>query len=166
MKDILLLQNSCSFLTKFILLRYWVSAGYFQRALADGSGMIRTQMGTHSRSVMDALLETPCTITPRYYKCNSRLRSSETLVITQMSTGRSQRLATWSVVWPKVFCVQDMLLYFFFFITIIIIIINNVVDHKISSDHTGIFKSYLPIFSLGVRRLYVLWVYIQLLSGL
>jgi hypothetical protein len=58
-----------------------VSAGYFQRALADGSGMIRTQMGTHSRSIMDALLETPCTITPRYYKCNNRLRSSETLVI-------------------------------------------------------------------------------------
>jgi hypothetical protein len=29
------------------------------------------------------------------------------------------------------------------------------VDHKICSEHTGIFRSYLPIFSLGVQRLYV-----------
>jgi hypothetical protein len=48
----------------------------------------------------------------------------------------------------------------------IIIIINIMVDYKLCSDHIGIFKSQLPIFSLGVRRLYVRRVYIQLLCGL
>jgi hypothetical protein len=48
----------------------------------------------------------------------------------------------------------------------IINIINIMVDHKICSDHVGIFRNHLPIFSLGVRRLYVLWVYIQLLCGI
>jgi len=31
------------------------------------------------------------------------------------------------------------------------------VDHKICSDHIGLFKSHRPIFSLGVRRLYARW---------
>jgi hypothetical protein len=48
-----------------------------------------------------------------------------------------------------------------------IIIINNImVDHKICSDHVGIFRSHLTIFSLGVRRFYILWVNIQLLCGI
>jgi hypothetical protein len=46
------------------------------------------------------------------------------------------------------------------------IIINIMVDHKIYSDHIGIFRSHIPISSLGVRRLCVLWVYTQLLCGL
>jgi hypothetical protein len=46
------------------------------------------------------------------------------------------------------------------------LIINIMVDHKICSDHIGIFRSHLPIFSLGVRRLCVRWVYIQLLCGI
>jgi hypothetical protein len=47
-----------------------------------------------------------------------------------------------------------------------VIIIIIMVEHKIRSYHIGIFRSHLPIFSLGVRRLYVRCVYIQLLSGL
>jgi hypothetical protein len=40
-------QNSLPFLAKFLLLRLLgVSAGICQRALADKSGMIRTQTGT------------------------------------------------------------------------------------------------------------------------
>jgi hypothetical protein len=49
---------------------------------------------------------------------------------------------------------------------LIITIINIMVDHKICPDHIGIFRSHLPMFSLGVRRLYVRWVYILLLCGL
>jgi hypothetical protein len=41
-----------------------VSAGYCQRALVDGTGMIRTQMGKHNRSVMVAVYGTPCVIPP------------------------------------------------------------------------------------------------------
>jgi hypothetical protein len=48
----------------------------------------------------------------------------------------------------------------------IIIIINFMIDHKICSNHIGIFRRHLPIFSLGVHRLYALWVYIHLLCGL
>jgi hypothetical protein len=48
----------------------------------------------------------------------------------------------------------------------IIIIMIIIVDHKVCSDHIGTFRSHLPIFSLGVRRLYVIWVYIKLLYGL
>jgi hypothetical protein len=40
------------------------------------------------------------------------------------------------------------------------------VDHNLCSDHIGILRSHLPIFSLGVQRLYVQWVYIQLLCRL
>jgi hypothetical protein len=44
----------------------------------------------------------------------------------------------------------------YYIVIIIIIIINNVVvDHKICSDHTGICRRHLPIFSFGIRRLYV-----------
>jgi hypothetical protein len=41
-----------------------VSAGYYQRALVDESGMIRTQE-KHNRSVMVAVYGTPCAIPPR-----------------------------------------------------------------------------------------------------
>jgi hypothetical protein len=44
-------KNLRPFLAKFILLHYHMSAGYCQRALVDGSGIIRTQMGTHNRPV-------------------------------------------------------------------------------------------------------------------
>jgi hypothetical protein len=42
-----------------------VSAGNCQRALVDESGIIRTQMNTHNRSVMVAVLGTLCAIPPR-----------------------------------------------------------------------------------------------------
>jgi hypothetical protein len=42
-----------------------VSAGYCQRAVVDESGMIRTQLETHSRSEMVTVLGTPCMIPPR-----------------------------------------------------------------------------------------------------
>jgi hypothetical protein len=64
MKEILRVQNSRSFLAKFILLRYKEFAGYCQRALVDESGMIRTQKGTHKRSVMVAVYGTPSVIPP------------------------------------------------------------------------------------------------------
>jgi hypothetical protein len=41
-----------------------ISAGYCQIALVDGSGIIRTQMGTHNRSEVVAVLGTPCAIPP------------------------------------------------------------------------------------------------------
>jgi hypothetical protein len=45
--------NSWTFLAKFLpALLLGVSAGYCQRALVGKSGMIRTQMGKHNRSVM------------------------------------------------------------------------------------------------------------------
>jgi hypothetical protein len=50
---------------KFLLLHYEVSVGYCHRTLVDGSGMIRTQIGKHSRSVMVAVYDTPRAIPPR-----------------------------------------------------------------------------------------------------
>jgi hypothetical protein len=41
-----------------------VCAGYNQRGLLGESGMIRTQMGKHNRSVMVAVYGTPCVIPP------------------------------------------------------------------------------------------------------
>jgi hypothetical protein len=40
------------------------SAGNYQTALVDESGMIGTQMGTHNRSEMVVVLGTPCAIPP------------------------------------------------------------------------------------------------------
>jgi hypothetical protein len=58
-------QNSQTFLTKFLPASLLdVSAGYCQRALIGESGMIRAQMGKHSRSVMVAAYEIPCEIPP------------------------------------------------------------------------------------------------------
>jgi hypothetical protein len=49
MKEILSQQKSWTFLAKLLLaLLLDVSAGIFQRALVDESGMIRTQMGIHN----------------------------------------------------------------------------------------------------------------------
>jgi hypothetical protein len=48
MKEILRQQNSQTFFARFFLLRYYVSAGYCQKALVDESGIIRAQMGTHN----------------------------------------------------------------------------------------------------------------------
>jgi hypothetical protein len=45
MEEILLWQNSRTFLAKFLLHCYEVSDGHFQRALVDESGMIRTHDG-------------------------------------------------------------------------------------------------------------------------
>jgi hypothetical protein len=42
-----------------------VTAGYCQRALVDKSGMIRTQIGKHNRSVMVAVYGTSFMIPPR-----------------------------------------------------------------------------------------------------
>jgi hypothetical protein len=42
-----------------------VSTGYCRRALLGKSGMMRTLMGTHNRSVMIAVYGTPCAIPPR-----------------------------------------------------------------------------------------------------
>jgi hypothetical protein len=39
-----------------------VSAGYCRRAMVGESGMIRTQMGMHNRSVMVAVYGMPCVI--------------------------------------------------------------------------------------------------------
>jgi hypothetical protein len=39
-----------------------VSAGYFQKAVAGESGMIRTEMGMHNRSEMVAMYGKPCVI--------------------------------------------------------------------------------------------------------
>jgi hypothetical protein len=51
MTEILRLQNSRTFLAKLLPASLLgVSAGIYQRALMDRSGMIRTQMGTHHRS--------------------------------------------------------------------------------------------------------------------
>jgi hypothetical protein len=45
---------------------------------------------------------------------------------------------------------------------IIVIFINNIiVYHMILSSYIGIYRNHLHIFSYGVRRLCVLWVYIQ-----
>jgi hypothetical protein len=48
MKEILRQQNSRTFLASFFLLRYYVSAGYCQKAVVDESGITRAQMGTHN----------------------------------------------------------------------------------------------------------------------
>jgi hypothetical protein len=64
MKEILQMQNSWTFIGKFLpaSLQH-VSAAIFQRALVDESGMIRIQVGTHNRSencysAWDALCDT------------------------------------------------------------------------------------------------------------
>jgi hypothetical protein len=44
------------------------------RALEDESGMIITLMGMHNRSVMVAMLGTPCAIPPRNSKRNGNFR--------------------------------------------------------------------------------------------
>jgi hypothetical protein len=41
-----------------------ISAGYYHRGLMSETGMIRTQVGTHNRSVMVAVYGTPCAIPP------------------------------------------------------------------------------------------------------
>jgi hypothetical protein len=64
MKEILCRKNSQPFLTKFLLLHYEMSTGYYQRALVDESGMIKNQMGMHNRSEMFAVPGTPCVILP------------------------------------------------------------------------------------------------------
>jgi hypothetical protein len=48
-----------------------VSAGYYQRALVDESGRIRTQMGKHNRSVMVSVYGTLCAIPP--VNCNNNI---------------------------------------------------------------------------------------------
>jgi hypothetical protein len=51
MTEILRQQNQRTFLAKFLLASpVGVSAGICQRTMADESGMIITQLGTHSRS--------------------------------------------------------------------------------------------------------------------
>jgi hypothetical protein len=63
-------QNSRPFLAKLLLASLLsVSAGNCQRDLADESGMIGVQMGTHSRSNMVAVYGTPCCDNSPY--CNS-----------------------------------------------------------------------------------------------
>jgi hypothetical protein len=48
-----------------------VSAGYCQRSVLGESGMIRTRMGKHSRSVMAAVYGMPCVIQPPNSNNNS-----------------------------------------------------------------------------------------------
>jgi hypothetical protein len=48
-----------------------VSACYCRRYLMDELGMIRTQMGTHNKSEIVAVLGTPCAIPPRNVNSNS-----------------------------------------------------------------------------------------------
>jgi hypothetical protein len=63
MKEILRRQNSLAislpFICKFLLLRYLMSAGNFQGAVADESGIIRNQMETHNGSEMVAVQGLP-----------------------------------------------------------------------------------------------------------
>jgi hypothetical protein len=61
-KNILLRKNTWSFLAKFLLLRYQMSAGYLQRALVEEPGFIITQVGTQNRSETAAALGTPFAI--------------------------------------------------------------------------------------------------------
>jgi hypothetical protein len=49
------------------------SAGNCHIALVDESGMIRTQMGTHNRSQIVAVLGTPCAI-PRHNSNSTEVR--------------------------------------------------------------------------------------------
>jgi hypothetical protein len=65
MKEIIRSQNSRTFMAKLFLLRHKVSAGYCQTAVVGESGIIRTQMGKHNRSVMVAVFGTPREIPPR-----------------------------------------------------------------------------------------------------
>jgi hypothetical protein len=52
-----------------------VSAGYWDTAVVDESGMIRTQMGMHNRSEMVTLLGTPCLIPPQNRNSNNNSSS-------------------------------------------------------------------------------------------
>jgi hypothetical protein len=52
-----------------------VSAGYYQEGMVDESGMIRTQMGKHNRSVMVPVLGTPCTTPTRDSNRKSKVKS-------------------------------------------------------------------------------------------
>jgi hypothetical protein len=56
-----------------------VSADYYQRSLLDESGMIGTQMGTHNRSEMVAVLGMPCVIPP--YNSNSLSNSTTPYIV-------------------------------------------------------------------------------------
>lgn len=60
--EILRWQNLRQFLAKFLLLYYYMSAGYCQRGLVYKSGMIRNQIGMHNTSEMVTEHETPCVI--------------------------------------------------------------------------------------------------------
>jgi hypothetical protein len=64
MKDILVgkFSDICHQVSPALLLG--ISAGYFQKAVVSESGMIRTQMGKLSRSVIVAVYGTPCAIPP------------------------------------------------------------------------------------------------------
>jgi hypothetical protein len=77
MKEILRKQNSQPFLRQVSPASLPnISAGYCQRAVVDELGKSRTQMGTHNRSVMVAVLGAPYAIPPR----NSNSRSSSSAV--------------------------------------------------------------------------------------
>jgi hypothetical protein len=64
MKEILCRQNLRPYSSSFLASLQNISAGKCKRALVDESGMIRTQMGTHNRSAIVAVLGTPCAIPP------------------------------------------------------------------------------------------------------
>jgi hypothetical protein len=76
-------QNLWIFFAKFLPASLLgVSAGYCQRSVLGESGMIRTQMGKHSRSVVVAVYGTPCVIQPPNSNHNSNACNLMTKTLT------------------------------------------------------------------------------------